>query len=84
MYYTAIQPSFYVKNGMIADGSRKAKRIHADTFKYTILVPSFDEQLKIVEYFAHLDHLITLHQRKSEELKNVKKYMLQNMFAKGE
>ena len=85
MYYTAIQPSFYVKNGMIADGSRKAKRIHADTFlNMPILVPRVEEQLNIVEYFAHLDHLITLHQRKCEELKNVKKYMLQNMFAKGE
>ena len=48
------------------------------------LVPQFSEQRKIGEYFANLDHLITLHQRKCEELKNVKKYMLQNMFAKGE
>ena len=46
--------------------------------------PMLDEQRKIGEYFDSLDNLITLHQRKSEELKNVKKYMLQNMFAKGE
>lgn len=72
MYYTAIQPSFYVKNGMIADGSRKAKRIHADTFlNMPILVPRVEEQLNIVEYFAHLDHLITLHQCKC---KSCKKY----------
>ena len=32
MFYRAIQPSFYLTNGMIADGSRKAKRIHAETF----------------------------------------------------
>ncbi len=49
-----------------------------------IICPSFDEQKKIGDYFSNLDHLITLHQRKCEELKNVKKYMLQNMFAKGE
>ena len=49
-----------------------------------ISCPSFDEQKKIGDYFSNLDHLITLHQRKCEELKNVKKYMLQNMFAKGE
>ena len=42
------------------------------------------EQQQIGKYFSTLDHLITLHQRKCEELKNVKKYMLQNMFAKGE
>lgn len=49
------------------------------------MVPlSKKEQSKIGRYFDNLDNLITLHQRKSEELKNVKKYMLQNMFAKGE
>ena len=42
---------------------------------------SFDEQEKIGAYFMHLDHLITLHQRKCEELKNIKKFMLQNMFV---
>ncbi len=45
---------------------------------------SREERAKISSYFSNLDHLITLHQRKCEELKNVKKYMLQNMFAKGE
>ena len=50
-----------------------------------IMMPStINEQQKIGEYFKSLDHLITLHQRKCEELKNVKKYMLQNVFAKGE
>ena len=46
------------------------------------MVPSLVEQQAIGTYFHNLDHLITLHQRKCEELKNVKKYMLQNMFAK--
>ena len=47
------------------------------------MVPlSKKEQSKIGRYFDNLDNLITLHQRKCEELKNVKKYMLQNMFAK--
>lgn len=56
-----------------------------DTGKKTpIQFPSKEEQKKIGEYLTNLDHLITLHQRKCEELKNVKKYMLQNMFAKGE
>lgn len=39
-----------------------------------------EEQRKIGEYFDTLDSLITLHQRKCDELKEVKKYMLQNMF----
>lgn len=45
------------------------------------LVPSTDEQKKIGSYFRNLDHLITLHQRKCEELKNIKKFMLQTMFV---
>jgi type I restriction enzyme S subunit len=43
--------------------------------------PSVEEQKKIGDYFSALDHLITLHQRKCEELQNIKKFMLQNMFA---
>ena len=46
-----------------------------------ILMPSVEEQEKIGEYFANLDHLITLHQHKCEELQNIKKFMLQNMFT---
>ena len=42
---------------------------------------SVEEQGKIGTYFRSLDHLITLHQRKCDELKNMKQYMLQNMFV---
>ena len=45
-----------------------------------VFVPEMDEQNKISFYFSNLDHLITLHQRKCDELKKMKKYMLQNMF----
>ena len=48
--------------------------------KIPILCPEFEEQKKIGDYFRSLDHLITLHQRKCDELKKMKKYMLQNMF----
>ena len=47
-----------------------------------IPLPNVDEQRKIGGYFESLDYLITLHQRKSDELKEVKKFMLQNMFPK--
>ena len=46
------------------------------------MVPlSKDEQSKIGGCFDNLDNLITLHQRKYEELQKVKKFMLQNMFV---
>ena len=38
------------------------------------------EQHQIGEYFRHLDHLITLHQRKIDKIKNMKKAMLNQMF----
>ena len=44
-------------------------------------IPTFDEQKKIGNYFRSLDYLITLHQHKCEELQNIKKFMLQNMFT---
>ena len=50
--------------------------------KFDILLPkSVDEQELIGEYFKLLDKLITLHQRKLDKLKNIKKSMLDNMFV---
>ncbi|MCR5176822.1 MAG: restriction endonuclease subunit S [Anaerovibrio sp.] len=47
-----------------------------------VSVPSRDEMKKIGDYFSNLDNLITLHQRKSDSLKEIKKFMLQNMFPR--
>ncbi|MGN0280577.1 MAG: restriction endonuclease subunit S, partial [Lachnospiraceae bacterium] len=46
-----------------------------------IIPKSVDEQTIIGEYFSNLDHLITLHQRKLDELQKLKKFMLQSMFV---
>ena len=47
-----------------------------------IMIPSIiDEQKQIGSYFKMIDILITLHQRKCDELVKIKKYMLQNMFV---
>lgn len=48
--------------------------------QYQIMVPSKPEQDKISDCLRNLDNLITLHQRKCEEIKELKKYMLQKMF----
>ena len=48
--------------------------------KMSFMFPSNQEQMKIGVYFNHIDYLITLHQRKYEELQKIKKFMLQNMF----
>ncbi|MBD0383895.1 restriction endonuclease subunit S [Paenibacillus sedimenti] len=43
--------------------------------------PSLKEQQKVGEYLTQFDKLITLHRRKLEKLKNIKKAMLGKMFV---
>ena len=51
--------------------------------KMEFMIPSSAEQVRIGDYFKSLDHLITLHQRKCDETKKLKKYMLQKMFPQN-
>ena len=51
-----------------------------DFLNEDILIPTIEEQSKIGECIDKIDHLITLHQRKCEQTKTLKKYMLQKMF----
>lgn len=58
--------------------------IHNEEIRKLIVpFPTNVEQNKIVDYFSNLDHLITLHQRKCDDTKELKKYMLQKMFPKN-
>ena len=62
--------------------SQCRKNIEWETLgKQTISMPSMDEQRQIGAYFRNLDHLITLHQRKLEKLKIIKKSFLEKMFV---
>ena len=58
------------------------KRLYNDNFlKTEFSIPKITEQQQIGMYFQCLDHLITLHQHKCEQLQSMKKFMLQNMFV---
>ena len=46
-----------------------------------VLVPQYDEQQPLGQFFNRIDNLITLHQRELEKLKNIKKSCLENMFV---
>ena len=48
-----------------------------------VLVPQYGEQQLLGQFFYRIDSLITLHQRKLEKLKLVKKSMLEKMFPKN-
>ena len=53
-----------------------------NALKGEVCFPSRAEQIKISEYFAKLDNLITLHQRKLDGIKKYKQAMLSKMFPK--
>jgi len=52
-----------------------------DLDEQVILIPDDAEQIKIGEYFAALDNLITLHHRKLKKLEQIKQAMLHKMFV---
>ena len=56
--------------------------LNSDNIKNAeVKVPITAEQVQIGNFFRQLDHLITLHQRKLEKLKNLKKACLEKMFV---
>lgn len=67
-----------------AQGKSVVHLHNVDLSKIEIDYPSIDEQTRISSYFISLDHLITLHQRKLEKLKIIKKSMLENLFPQNE
>lgn len=72
---------FYEYQGLIANGSRKAKRIHPEDFLVMpVRIPSLAEQQAIGSYFSNLDNLINSHREKISQLETLKKKLLQDMF----
>lgn len=73
------QEDFYLRNGIIANGSRKAKRIHEETFlNMDLMIPSYKEQAQIGNFFRRMNNRITLHQRKLEFYFYIRKQFLGN------
>ncbi len=69
----------------MAQGKSVVHLHNSDLAKIDFPYPRYEEQCRISQYFKSIDHIITLHQRKLDQLKKLKKYFLQNMFpAKGE
>ena len=68
---------------MAAEGTGQHVLAHSKFKNMDIFVPHLDEQKRIGKYFESLDHLITLHQRKLEKLKIIKKSMLENLFPQN-
>ncbi|WP_029071451.1 restriction endonuclease subunit S [Kandleria vitulina] len=67
----------------MAQGKSVVHLHNSDLEKIDLPYPNYDEQRRISGFFFDLDNLITLHQRKCEQMKTLKKYMLQKMFPKN-
>lgn len=93
----AIVPNDDINANFLVEWFRKEKDKITDTYlqggqgnlsaqiikELEVTIPSYDEQNKIGLYFEQLNTLITLHQRKCDETKRLKKYMLQKMFPQN-
>ena len=80
VYEFFLSPSFRSYLGSISHVGTIAHYTITQLSDTPISMPSVEEQDKIGEYFQVLDHLITLHQHKCDQLKEVERFMLQNMF----
>ena len=70
-------------HSLVNKGAKNDMKVSDENaLKGEVFFPSKDEQIKISKYFGKIDHLITLHQRKCDETKKLKKFMLQKMFPK--
>ena len=68
---------------MAAEGTGQKVLAHNKFKNMVVDVPSISEQVLIGQLFERLDNLITLHQRKCDELSKLKKFILQKMFPKA-
>ena len=85
-YYPYFRSYDFINRKLVAHvyGIRDGRSIDIDGMK-SIEIPytSYEEQKTIGDYLDSLDYLITLHQRKCDETKQLKKFMLQKMFPKN-
>ena len=66
--------------GRLQEGSVRLYFYYNKLCECNMMIPSVDEQKKIASFLDTLDNAITLHQRKCDELKELKKGLLQQMF----
>lgn len=81
--YVLRADSFRKEMTFLAQGISRYNISKNKVMEVCIPVPTIEEQTKVGRYFRNLDHLITLHHRKYEKLKYIKKSMLEKMFPKN-
>lgn len=69
---------------IVSSGARMDGLLNISYEEYAgveVMIPDIPEQKKLADYFRNLDTLITLYQRKSEKLKQLKQSLLEKMFV---
>lgn len=62
-------------------GGTRTRLYYKTLCEYKLMMPSIKEQNKTANFFDTLDHLITLHQRKLEKLKELRKGVMKKLFS---
>lgn len=74
--------AFYKRNGAIANGGRKAKRINPNDFlSFCINHPSLSEQTSIVDVFRRVDEVIALCENEIKQEQFKKKALMQQLLT---
>ncbi|MDV7777299.1 restriction endonuclease subunit S [Enterococcus faecalis] len=81
MYHLNNSTSFENFSHQQKKGGTRVRLYYKVLKGYELFVPNLNEQKQIGNFFKKLDDTITLHQRKLEQLKELKKAYLQLMFA---
>ena len=82
--FVSIYINLFSKNILPFVTGTTVKHINSKSLsELTILIPSFEEQVKIVNLVKFYNEIITLHQCKLEKLKLTKKALLQKLFPKN-
>ena len=81
MAYTLRSEEVRKKIVLLAQGISRYNISKNKVMDIAVPLPNINEQRLVGCYFYNLDNLITLHQRKSDALKELKKGMLQKMFV---
>lgn len=81
--YTLLNGPFRHKIKQVVQGGTQIYVNYSSVEKLTLYLPIIEEQKKVGVFFEKLDKLITLHQRKLEQLEQLKNTLLSKMFPKS-
>lgn len=81
VFHSIHNEKFEFAMSQAGQGAAQKNISNTDVLQFRIKIPGVAEQNKIATFLTSIDNLITLHQRKCDQLKTIKKALLQKMFV---